>query len=600
MGFLRATLAALLFLTAYAAPHRGTPQKPPKLERPKAPAAAKAPATERQWVQRWMKTMSLRDRAAQLIVVVSYGEAPASSSRAFKDFVHQVRDLKVGGMIVANRVVGGAVRNAEPYAMAAFLNRMQKLSRVPLLVAADFERGASMRVSDTTKFPHLMAYGAANRLDQTRYLGAATAKEARALGVQWIFAPDADVNNNPENPIINIRSFGEDPQLVADHVKAFIEGAHSDPRNRVLTTVKHFPGHGDTAVDSHLGLASLSATRERMEELELVPFRAAITAGVDSIMTAHMAVPAVEKEDIPATVSKAVLTGLLREQLGYNGIIITDALDMYGISKLFAPGEAAVRAIQAGADVLLMPPDPDAAIGALVKAVNEGRLTRKRVDESVEKVLAAKVRVGLHRSKLVDIESIADTIQSADEAEMAQAVADKAVTLIKNERDAFPIAKPDRACVFVLSESRYGAQGRKLIEEVQKRSREVRIFPLDPLVPQIEIDAILRKASGCGQNIIAAFASVSAYRGSVALAGNFTSLVTTLLGGEAPVSFVSFGNPYLIRSFPSVNAYIATFSTSQTAETAVAKALFGEIQPHGKLPVSIPGYAKAGDGIIQQ
>ena len=285
----------------------------------KKPVQATLPG-ERGIAQRWLTGMPLRDRIAQLVIITSYGEAPSSRSAAYRDFVRAVRDLKVGGMIVVNRVVGGTVRNAEPYAMASFLNRMQKLAKVPLMVGGDFERGASMRVSGTPKYPHLMAYGAARDLGLTRSLGLATAREARALGVHWVFAPVADVNNNPDNPIINIRSFGENPADVGTQVRAFIEGAQSDPANRVLLTVKHFPGHGDTATDSHMGLASLTANRERMQAVELAPFRDAIAAGVDAVMTAHMAVPAYETEEVPATVSKSILTGLLRNDLNFGGL----------------------------------------------------------------------------------------------------------------------------------------------------------------------------------------------------------------------------------------------------------------------------------------
>ena len=228
--------------------------------------------------------------------------------------------------------------------MALFLNQMQKMSRTPLVVAADFERGASMRVSGGAQFPYNMAYGAGRDLDAVRYEGLATAREARAIGVHWIFAPVADVNNNPENPVINMRSFGENAEDVAQNVAAYIDGAHSDPKNRVLVTAKHFPGHGDTDTDSHLALAKVTANKERLETLEFKPFRAAIAHGVDSIMTAHLAVPALEPDEIPATVSSKVLTGVLREELKFQNIIVTDAMDMAGFAKMFNQGEAAVRA----------------------------------------------------------------------------------------------------------------------------------------------------------------------------------------------------------------------------------------------------------------
>ena len=478
--------------------------------------------------------MPLAERIAQLIVITSYGEAPSSRSAAFRDFVHAVRDLKVGGMIVVNRVVSGSVRNAEPYAMAAFLNRMQRLARVPLLVGADFERGASMRVSGTPKYPHLMAYGAARDLKLTRELGLATAREARALGVHWVFAPDADVNNNPDNPIINIRSFGENPNDVAAQVRAFIEGAHSDPANRVLTTVKHFPGHGDTDVDSHMGLPRLNADRDRMNSMELIPFREGVSAGVDAVMTAHMAVPAYESEDIPATVSQKILTGLLRDEIHFTGLIVTDAMDMQGLTKQFPGGEAAVRALQAGADVLLMTPNPEAAIKAVGTAVKEGRLSEKRINESALRVLMAKVRVGLDKQKIVNLESISDVIDSPESEQQAQTAADKALTLVKNDGGLLPLSNPAGACIWVLAESRYGTQGRRFAEEIRARVSGVRLQSFDPLTASVEMDQSLEKAGKCEVHVVAAFVTVGAYRGNVALTGNYPGFLEKLRATGVP------------------------------------------------------------------
>jgi beta-N-acetylhexosaminidase len=263
---------------------------------PKKPANPSANST----VRNWMRGMSLHDKVAQLVMMPIYGEVTNTRSAAFRKYQHFVRDLHVGGVIVTGHILNGTVRNAEPFAMAALLNRLQKTSRVPLLVGADFERGTSMRVTSTTAWPYSMAFAAAKDLDGVKYEGAETAREARALGVNWLFAPVSDVNNNPDNPIINIRSYGEDPAEVSSFVQAFITGAHSDTRTPVLVTAKHFPGHGDTAQDSHIGLARLDADLPRIESVELVPFRAAIAAGVDAVMTAHLAVPALEPENEPA------------------------------------------------------------------------------------------------------------------------------------------------------------------------------------------------------------------------------------------------------------------------------------------------------------
>ena len=595
---------ALCFLTIRAnGPARKTVTKP-------QPAAAyalakksgnsvadKLPAAERQIAQRWMRGLSLRDQVAQLVMVTSYGEALSSRSELYRKYAHQVRDLHVGGIIAVNRVVNGSVRNSEPYAMASFFNRMQKLSKIPLLIGADFERGASMRVAGTVKYPHLMAYGAARDPQLTKALGLWTAREARALGVQWVFAPYADVNNNPDNPIINTRSFGENPQDVATQVKAFIDGAHSDPANRVLVTVKHFPGHGDTDVDTHMGMAKLTADKARMEAVELVPFKAAIQDGVDSVMTAHMSVPAVEPQEIPATVSQKVLTGLLRTELNFPGLIVTDAMDMQGLAKQMTHSEAAVRAIEAGVDMLLMPPNPEDAIRAVVSAVQSGRISKQRIEQSVLRVLAAKARVGLQKNRLVNLEEISDVLDSPEAAQEAQSAANKAVTLVKSEGNLLPLKNPAKACWFVLAESRTGQQGVALIEELRKHTREAFYVRWDPQVPMIEMDPMLEKTAGCDVYVLPSFVSAAAYRGNVALAGAFPQLIEKLIAGRIPVVMIAMGNPYLLRAFPKVGTYLATFSTAPTSEVAAVRALYGDIPITGKLPVTIPGLAKYGEGI---
>ncbi len=540
--------------------------------------------------------MTLREKVAQLIVMPCYGETINVRSAQYRHYQHLVRDLKIGGLIVVGHVINGSVRSAEPYAMAAFLNRMQRLAKVPLLVSADFERGASMRVASTTPWPYNMAFTAARDLEDSRFEGAFTAKEANALGVNWVFAPDADVNNNPDNPIINIRSYGENPDDVAAHVRAYIEGAHSDPKIPVLITAKHFPGHGDTAQDSHMGLARLDASKERIESVELKPFRAAVAAKVDSIMTAHLAVPALDPENVPATVSSAILTGVLRNELEFQGIIATDAMDMKGLSDLYNPGEAAVRAIEAGADVLLMPLKAEDAINGVVNAVQSGRISKARLDQSVLRVLSAKARVGLNKRKQVDLDQIAEVIDAPEADERAQTVADRAVTLVRNDGDLFPVRSAENACMMVLAESRYGQQGRKMTEEIRKRSPRTRVTLLDPGMSKADLDAVAQSTSACSAIYVAPFVSVAAYRGDVALAGEFPAFVNALTAGRAPVAMIAMGNPYLIRSFPGVKAYVTTYSTTSTSESAAVKAMFGEIPLTGRLPITIPGIAKYGDG----
>jgi len=541
--------------------------------------------------------MTLRDEVAQLVFIEFHGGSPNTRSRDYQKFVRLIRDTHVGGLILTNAVTARGVQKAEPYALAAFLNRMQRTARVPLMVGADFERGASMRISGTTPFPPAMAFGAAGDAGLTRFEGEVAAREARAMGIQWLYAPVADVNNNPDNPIINIRSFGENPQQVAEHVKAFIEGAHSDKRNYVLTTAKHFPGHGDTAVDTHLSLAQVTAGRERLEALELVPFRAAIQAGVDSIMTAHVAVPALAPPDVPATLSPAILTGLLRDELGFKGLVITDALGMGAIVNGFGAGEAAVRALEAGADALLMPADADAAIRAVVAAVGSGQLSRQRIRASVEKVLAAKERVGLDRRRAVDVEAIGDVIDDPAANEKAEEIAERAVTLVRNGGNMVPLAAPGTACFVTMTESRYSTDGVTFAHEVRKRSLKAPITALDGMMTGGQVDDAMAKLAACAQYVVAAFAPVNAGAGTVGMSSELSRAIESLEAAGKPVALVALGNPYLLRAYPKVTAYLATFSTVAPSETAAVKALWGEIAIRGHLPVTIPGEARYGEGI---
>ena len=545
-----------------------------------------------------LRSLSLHDRIAQLIIVRGYGDYPAGDNREYQRFLHWIRDTHVGGFIVAGRIHDGDVIPAQPFEMAAFINHVQRLSKIPLLVGSDFERGASMRVAETARFPYLMAFGAARDEGIIRELGAATAREARALGVNWVFAPDADVNNNPDNPIINTRSFGEDPQAVAADVAAFIEGAHADPKHYVLLSAKHFPGHGDTAQDSHLQLARLDQPKERLESVELVPFRSAIAHGVDAIMTAHLAVPAFEPEPIPATASRNILTGLLRDQLGFSGIIVTDALEMQGIASLFPGGEAAVRALEAGADVLLMPTDPDASIRAIMKAVAGGRISRTRIDASVAKVISAKIKTGLFRNRLVNLDAISNDLDTEKETVLAQTVANRAFTLVKDERHLFPMAKSPDSCLVILSEGDFSSRGRVLANTLKPEVPGLKIFVAHAAMPE-ELFSNLAAGviSSCKQIYVAAFVTVAANRGNVALQGGLHSFLKSVLAGQAPVALIAFGNPYLLRDFPEVSAYAATFSTAVTSEVAAGLAMLGQNPISGRLPVSIPPLAKLGDGL---
>jgi beta-N-acetylhexosaminidase len=585
MRFSIAALAAVAAMGVASSPAWAA--KPPKAAKTKSPPLT----ADQRAAQSILKSLSLHDRVAQLVIGVALGDVPSRKSPEYEKFRHWVHDLHIGGMIVNNAVRNGIVQNAEPHAMALFLNQMQKLAKTPLIVAADFERGASMRVTAGARFPYNMAMGAAGDPNAARFEGEMTAREARALGVHWIFAPVADVNNNPDNPVINVRSFGENPDEVAKYVAAYVEGAHSDSKNRVLVTAKHFPGHGDTDVDSHLGLPRISVTKERMEEVELKPFEAAIAHGVDAIMTAHLAVPAIEPNDIPATASSKVLTGLLRDELGFTGIVVTDALDMAGFASQFNSGEGSVRAIEAGADVLLMPPNPEQAIRAVIAAVENGRLTRQRIDASVMRVLTAKVRTGIVRKKLVDLDEISDVLDDTEVAGRVQNISDRAVTLVRNQVNLVPLAPQSKPCLVVTVGARLSTYGQRMVTEFHRRVPSGHAIIVDPSMPLAALIAEAGDPSACSAIAIAIFSTGTNPSADV------PAFLDQLTAGRTPVVIIAMGSPYVVAGVPKAAAYLATFSPTVPSEVSAIKALFGEIPITGRLPVTIPGVAKYGDGI---
>jgi beta-N-acetylhexosaminidase len=544
-----------------------------------------------------LRALSLHDRIAQMFVVRGYGDYPPSTNAEYQRFERWISQTHVGGFIVAGRIRDGNIIQAQPFEMAAFVNHAQRIAKTPLLVGSDFERGASMRVAGTARFPYMMAFGAAGDLNAVRELGAATAREARTLGVTWVFAPDADVNNDPENPIINVRSFGEDPNSVASDVGAFIDGAHSDPTQYVLISAKHFPGHGDTAEDSHLQLARLNKPKEQIESVELVPFRAAVAHGADSIMTAHLAVPALEPAAIPATLSRNILTNVLRDELNFKGLVVTDAMEMQGVTSLFGQGEASVRAVEAGADVLLMPVDPETCIRAIEAAIASGRLTRARIDASVVRILEAKQRVGLFKRAPINLDKITDDLEAERFGQLAEHVAEKAFTLVKDDKHLFPMPSAEGSCLVIMGEGQFSQRGEILVRDLHRGAPDVKVYVVNASTPEGVLAAVATDTSHCRQIYVGAFVTVNASRGNVALENGLATLLRTMSKGTVPTGLVSFGNPYLLRDFPDVTAYAATFSTAVSSEQAVAKAMLGQMEISGKMPVSIPGFAKVGDGL---
>lgn len=540
------------------------------------------------WVEATLARLSLRDKIAQLIQVRAAGRFVNRESSQFQELADAVRRNHVGGVTL----FAGDV-----YESALLLNELQKMSDLPLFVAADFERGASFRITDATSFPWSMAIGATGSEEFAYQEGAITAREARALGVQWIYAPVVDVNNNPDNPVINIRSYGEDPQLVARLGAAFIRGARE---NGVLTTAKHFPGHGDTATDTHIGLAVIPSDMARLESVEMVPFRSAVAAGVDAIMTAHIAVPQVTGEPtIPATLSHKILTDLLRGQLRFQGLVVTDALEMGGITNHYWSGLACIRALQAGADMLLLPQDTDVAINEVVRAVGRGDIDIGRIDESVTRILAFKTKAGLHRERLTPIENIQNRVATPESQKLAQEMADRSITLLKDESHLLPMNPliPPKIFSLILSADTDSSPAALFQSELRRRFPSARTEAVDPRIPEDLADRIVRNAAEADVIVCATLVRLTSGKGNIALPESERSLLDKIMAIHKPIIWLAFGNPYLLRLYPETPTYLCTFSYADVSYIAAARALAGEIAISGRSPVSIPGYFQVGDGI---
>jgi beta-N-acetylhexosaminidase len=426
--------------------------------------------------------------------------------------------------------------------------------------------------------------------------GKYTALEARAAGVQWVFAPDADVNNNPDNPIINIRSFGEDPASVAQYVTEFVRGVQD---NGALATAKHFPGHGNVSVDSHISLPTIPGTPADLEKTELLPFRAAIAAGVGSIMPGHLAVPALEPDpEVPATLSRNILTGLLREDMKFRGLVISDALDMGGVTQNYSPGEAAVRSVLAGTDVLLMSPSPDAAIAGLEEAVKSGRIPEKRIDASVRRILAAKARLGLNKSRYVDVAHLNEKFARPEYEAAAQSIADRGVTLLRDTPWLLPLdsTKPLRVLLVALSSDPDPNPGETIEPEIRPRVDSLTVLRADTQYSPVS-NLRLPPPESYDVAIVALFVRVTDRKGSVGLPDDEFALVNSVLATGKPTVVACFGNPYLIERFPNAKTWLAEFSTNDVSQRAAARAIFGQTAIGGKIPVTVPGTVHRGDGL---
>jgi beta-N-acetylhexosaminidase len=579
------------------------------------------------WAEKTLKKMSPEEKIGQLFMIWVRARFMNLASPDYAQLRDTIERDHIGSLAMSVPVDGPFLIKSEPYEAAMLLNQLQRDSKLPLLIAADFERGVSMRLYGTTVFPHAMAFGATNKMDYAESFGRITAAESRAIGVHWNFFPDADVNSNPANPIINTRSFGEDPQEVGNLVAAYIRGAHA---GGMMTTAKHFPGHGDTATDSHLGVASVSANMARLQSVELPPFRKAIEAGVDSVMVAHVTIPALEPDpNRVATVSPGIVSDLLRKQLGFNGIIVTDALDMAGLTRLYAAniGRAAVDAFKAGNDLLLIPADLDASYNAMLQAVKSGEISQDRLNASVLKLLKAKAALGLEKARLVDVDQVATLVDKPENIAAGQQVADDAVTLVRDNGKLLPLKHSgtvsvglpyqkvdevhNRVLAVIFSDDMRTESGRAFERELRARVPDANVIYVDPRTATAMADQVIG-AVDQAQAVIAAVyviptagkvtqAAGGSLKNSVAMADASGALLQHMLIHAAPrTEVIAMGNPYLAADFPEIQNYMCTFSNASVSEVSAVKALFGEIAIRGHLPVTIPNIAQRGAGIERQ
>jgi beta-N-acetylhexosaminidase len=590
----------------------GTPSPAPSVA-VSTPATAAAPtvaggnidprtplsAAQHEWVERTLASLSLRERVGQMINVWVLGDYTNTRDSSFAEVLRWIREDHVGGVTMS---LGSPIEVAEK------INAMQRAARVPLLVGADLEPNLGrleggvfshymIDAGGATVFPNAMAIGATGREQDAYDVGRAIGREAKAIGILMNFAPTVDVNNNPANPVINTRSFGEDARRVALLSAAFVRGSQDAG---VVATIKHFPGHGDTDVDSHVGLPLVAASMARLDTVELVPFAAGIAAGAGMVMTAHIALPAVQGDSTtPATLAPKVITGLLRNHLHFSGLAITDAMTMGGIGKGYTTEESSVLAVQSGADVLLKPSNPRTAVDALVRAVEAGSISRARIDSAVRRVLEVKARTGVAFHPIAPLDSLRDVVGAPEHRALAADVARRAVTLLRDRDALLPVAAAGRTMIVQYMPETELRAGRTFAAAVRRGSAGARAFKIGPNVPAATLDSIARAVAGADRVIVATYVRRIEGEGRFAIPEHVAAWIDTLAARER-VIVVSLGNPYLLRQFPDVRTYLVTYGVADALERAAADAVLGRAPITGTIPVSLPGFFSRGDGIRKE
>jgi len=561
-----------------------------------------AVAQQNKWVDSTLASMTLEEKVGQLFVadlVAVFSNRESPNFRLAKEFVHKYH---VGGFVLA----GGVVTD-----IAIVTNELQRESKIPLLINADLEGGLWFnhpyhwmmgRAPELPRFipgggtplPSCMAIGATGNPRFAYEFGRITGREARAVGIQWSNTPVADVNSNPHNPIINIRSFGEDPAQVATMVEAYVRGAQEE---RMIATLKHFPGHGDTEEDTHMKLPSLPFDRARLDSMEFIPFKAGIKAGAKAVMTAHIALPALDPEKRPSTLSPVIVNGLLRGHLGFDGLVVTDGMTMQGVTDHFSPAEAAIRAIEAGVDVILVPADLAQAYNGLLGAVQSGRITVGRLDESVRRILGAKVWVGIDRQRLVNVDDIARIVAAPESEEIADSMFRAAVTLLRNNGAIVPLRAASRVRIVTVTDEPNLQMGDALLDVMRPKVQSIALSRLWNESSPDAISRINREAQSADVIVLGVYLSVGSWKGQLGFSPELQQFFETIVSLKKPVVTVAFGDPYVIGKLPTTDAILAAYTGIRKAEEAVGNVLIGEAGVEGKLPVTIPGKFKRGDGI---
>lgn len=584
---------ALLVWAALAGPGCAREEEAP------GPVGELAPDGAR-WVANTLGELTLRELVAQLVIEWIPGGYAAPTSPDFRALERWVTEDGIGGVVPS---IG------TPHAYVAKLNALQARAKVPLLVTADFENGGpGMRINGSYALPSLLPQGGGTTLPSTMAFGAIgdeafareygriTAREARASGVHLLFAPVLDVNNNPENPVIASRAFGGDPDLVGRLGAAFVRGARE---GGAFTTGKHFPGHGDTSVDSHVGLPVIAVDRPRLDSIELAPFQEAVAAGVDAMMTAHVSLPKLLGPDgPPATLAPEVMTGLLRDQMGFEGVLFTDALTMRAITDGYGAGEAAVRSLEAGADVILSPKEVSTAIAAVVAAVETGRIARERIESSARRLLELKARLGLHRDRFVPLDRVDAVVGSGEHLSFADSAATRSLTLVRDEDGLVPMRSDHvgRTAHLRYARSTWLWAGRPLDRALAERLPEVRTVELDERSGEADYRAARRLLGTADRALVTVYLHPSAGAGENALPAPFRELVNAT-ARVRPTILVSLRSPYLARALPDVGTHLVAWGDDAASERAVVRALFGEEAITGRLPVAIPPDLEVGVGI---